>query len=88
MSAPVDVLAVLNKPVNASFVELVNARAAVTELMEAVQLRVEWINGSWYVLHADGGAWTNVRHGTEAAAQAEIRAALDAALARCKGGAA
>ena len=60
-------------------------RAAVAELIEAAGLRVDWTNGTWYVLTADGAAFTNVGHATEREAQAEAAEALRAALAAVGG---
>lgn len=60
------------------------ARAAVAELIEAAQYRVEWVNGSWYAVTSDGSALSNVPR-DEAGARAEIAEALAAALAACRG---
>ncbi|MBS0200490.1 MAG: hypothetical protein JSR70_08575 [Proteobacteria bacterium] len=64
---------------------LTEARAAVAELIEMSQLRVEWINGSWYVLSKDGGALSNRPQRTEEEARTEAEEALRDALARVRG---
>ena len=92
MSA-VDVLAVMDSAslslANAgdarSAIKANQARAAVAELIEAAGLRVMWINGSYYVVHADGKtAFSNIPQTAEGA-DAERAEAIRAALARCKG---
>jgi hypothetical protein len=62
------------------------AKEAVACLIEAASLRVEWINGTWYVLIGGGTALTNVGHASEASARREADEALRAALARVGGG--
>ena len=65
--------------------QYIEARAAVAELIEAAGLRVMWINGSYYVVHADGKtAFSNIPQTAEGA-DAERAEAIRAALARCKG---
>jgi len=63
------------------------ARAAVAELIEAAGLRVDYINRSWYVLHAGGAAWSSVGHASEIDARMEAAEALREALARVGGAA-
>ena len=60
--------------------------AAVAELMEAAQMRIEWVNGSWYAVTHDGAAISNTANAEATGAQAEIDAAMKSALAKCGGG--
>lgn len=61
--------------------QVMQVRDAFIELVEAAGLRVDWINGKWYVLNAEGAAFSNRGHSTEQAARAEASDALRAALA-------
>jgi len=60
---------------------------AVADLIEAAGLRVDYINRSWYVLHAGGAAWSSVGHASEIDARTEAAEALREALARVGGAA-
>lgn len=66
-------------------IKLDEARSAVKALIETIELRVEWVNGSYYVVHGDG---SNFMRAATAYRAAEVRdEAIRAALARVKGGA-
>lgn len=71
----------LDAEVNA-LLERADACALSAEaLIEAAGLRVDWTNGTWYVLIADGTAYSNIGHATESAARQEAAEALASALA-------
>lgn len=61
------------------------ARATVERMAEALALRVDWCNGSWYVLSFDGAALSNQAHATEAGARGELETERAAALAAFRG---
>ena len=83
MSAPVDVLAVLNKPVNAGFAELVEARAAVADAIAANVAMLAALDEAFGInaMHDDERIYDELPSSAVASAYFMARAAI----ARCKG---
>ena len=81
---PLDVLALLRDPHYdlRPAADFEAAAAAVEELVEAAQYRVQHVNRSWYVQTADGSAVSNVPNATEEEARTEARQWLGIALAK------